>query len=237
MVRTQPTRRARAGKPIRRPAPSSPSRRRVWAPAASLLTAFVLGIATAFVIGASMPGSDATERGIAELQRAEVERDIKLIGPLTELARGSSERLAPVLQGMAEAAPPGESSLGPVPTAEVVAGWRKVVAEEVARHAASPSAGNAVNIARTGLRTAVQQLAAAVDGFETAVTAAEPATDKLLALAGQQRTLAIRTWSVAAIQLDLINIEAGNGHVHVQLSARPDIGALTPDSSPEGSGR
>jgi hypothetical protein len=202
-----------------------------------LITAFVLGFAAAFVISSWTSGPDATERRIAELKQAEAQRDVVQVGTLIELARGGRDRLAPVLMAMAKAAPLGSTALPVAPTADEVRGWRDVVSAEAQRYAETPSAGNGVNVARTGMRTAVQQLGAAVDGFDAAITAAEPLKGKLLTLAGSQRTMALRTWSVAALQLDVISIDAGKGHVHVQLPSGPDPGAIPADSAPEGSGR
>jgi hypothetical protein len=218
---------ARSGKPVRPLAA-----RRTGVPVAGVVTVFVLGFALAFLIGSWTSGPDATEQRIAELKQAEVDRDTEQIGQLIELARGGRERLTPVLLAMAKAAPP----QGTAPTADEVRGWRDVVSAEAQRYADTPSAGNGVNVARTGMRTAVQQLAAAVEGFDAAVAAAEPTRERLRTLAAGQRTLALRTWSVAALQLDVISIDAGKGHVHVQLPSGPDAGAIPADTAPEGSG-
>lgn len=224
--------RARPGKPVRgTAAPRSP-----WASATALVTTFALGFAVAFVSGSWTSGPDSTERRIAELEQEEARRDVEQVGALIELARGGRERLTPVLEAMAKAAPLDEGATPTAPTAEEVRRWRDVVSEEVRRYAETPSAGNGVNVARTGMRTAVQQLAAAVDGFATAVAAPEPLAGSLLALAGGQRTLALRTWSVAALQLDVISVDAGKGHVHVQLPSGPDSGTIPADTAPEGSG-
>ncbi|KOV82950.1 hypothetical protein ADL03_22280 [Nocardia sp. NRRL S-836] len=192
----------------------------------------MLGLAVSFLVGA-WNGPDATQRRIAELEREDAERDVAQLGPLTDLARQTADRLSPVLAAMAQAAPADGSAPKTALTPEVVTGWRDVVTAAEKSYEQSPSAGNGINVARSGLRTAVQQLAAAVKAFEAALGQAEPRT--LLALAGEQRTLALRTWSVAAVQLDVINIEAGKGHVHVQLSTG-DSGALAPDDEAEGSG-
>ncbi|MEU7476945.1 hypothetical protein AB0A63_13245 [Lentzea sp. NPDC042327] len=208
--------RSRAVKPAARPVPAA---RPFWA---GLVTAFLLGLAVAFLVG-SWTGPDATEQRIAELEREEADRDAAQLGPLSDQARQTRDRLAPVLAAMAQA-----------PTAEAVNGWRDVVAEVAATYEQSPSAGNGINIARTGMRTAVQQLAAAVKTCELAFGGAEADRAALLALAQEQRMLAVRTWSVAAVQLDVLNIEAGRGHVHVQLSGDGDTGGLTVDGAPEG---
>lgn len=213
-------------KTVKRPEPS-------WKPAAGgAVTAFVLGVAVAFLLGAWTSGPDATERRIAELREAEARRDVAQIGVLTDLARGTRDRLTPVLTGMAQAAP-ADASTGAVPSAEEVAGWRDAVAAEVRRYSETPSAGNGVNVARTALATSVRQLAVAVGGFEAALNAPDPLRGRLVGLASEQRTLALATWSVGALQLDVINIEAGKGHVHVQLDPR----SAPLDAEPEGSPR
>ncbi|MFJ6674615.1 hypothetical protein ACIQMJ_26245 [Actinosynnema sp. NPDC091369] len=219
MGRSTQVGRARPGKPV--------ASRPRWASVTALVTAFALGFAVAFLTGSWTSGPDATQRRIAELQQEEARRDVEQVGALIELARGGRDRLAPVLGAMAA-----ENA----PTLDDVRGWRDVVAAEVQRYAETPSAGNGVNVARTGLRTAVEQLAAAVDGFAAAVTASPPLADDLLGLARAQRTLALRTWSVAALQLDVISIDAGKGHVHVHLPAGPDAGTIPADTAPEGSG-
>ena len=232
MGRTTSAGRARPGKPVRpASAPRSP-----WGSVAALVTTFALGFAVAFVSGSWTSGPDATERRIAELEQAEAQRDVEQVGTLIELARGGRERLTPVLKAMAKASPPPGAGSPAAPTIDDVRGWREVVSAEVQRYAETPSAGNGVNVARTGLRTAVEQLAAAVDGFAAAVTAPEPTAGDLLTLAGAQRTLALRTWSVAALQLDVISVDAGKGHVHVHLPAGPDSGTIPADTAPEGGG-
>ncbi len=232
MGRTVRTTRPRATRAAAWTTPDPRPRGRVWA---GFLTAFLLGLVVAFLV-TSWNGPDATQRRIAELEREEADRDVAQLGPLTDLARQTSDRLTPVLAAMAQAAPADGSAPRSALTPEVVNGWRDVVAAAEKSYEQSPSAGNGINVARSGLHTAVQQLAAAVKGFEAALGQAEPGRSTLLALAGEQRTLALRTWSVAAVQLDVINIEAGRGHVHVQLSTGAP-GGLAPDGAPEGSGR
>lgn len=232
MARSKQAVRARTGKPVRPPAGS---RRVGWVQATGLVTAFVVGFAAAFLIASPLSGADATERRTAELQREQAEADLVQVGVLTELATGTRDRLTPVLAAMSEAAPIAGGG-ATQPSAGAVRGWREVVSAEAERYAETPSAGNGVNVARTAMRTSVEQLAAAVDAFEAVASAPEPHKGRLLALAGEQRTLALRTWSVAALQLDVVNVEAGKGHVHVYLPGGPDSGAIAPDGVPEDSG-
>ncbi|MFE2753837.1 hypothetical protein ACFXGA_17760 [Actinosynnema sp. NPDC059335] len=220
------------GKSVRKTSGASAGPRG-WKPVTGVAVAFVLGLAMAFALGSWTSGPDATERRIAEYEQAEEARDVEQVGVLTELARGTRDRLTPVLTGMNRAAPL-DGAAGVVPTAEELAGWREAVSAEVRRYEETPSAGNGVNVARTSMRAAVEQLALAVGAFESALAASDPLRGRLVGLASAQRTTALRTWSVAALQLDVINIEAGRGHVHVQL---PSGSGTTPiDGEPEGSG-
>ncbi len=235
MGRTARTTRTRATGGVAPWATPPPRRRPSWITASGFLTAFLLGLAVAFLITAGN-GPDATQQRIAELQQQEAERDVALLGPLTDLAKDSRDRLTPVLAAMAQAAPVDGSAPRSPLTSDAVNGWRDVVSAVEGSYEQAPSAGNGINVARSGLHTAVQQLAAAVKGFDAALTAAEPGRSALVALAGEQRTLALRTWSVAAIQLDVITIEAGKGHVHVRLGDGADSGGIAPDTEPEGTG-
>lgn len=202
----------RSKRPVQ-PAPLSPARRRV-----GLVVMFTLGFVLAFLFGSWTTGPDAAERTTTELQQAEAKREVEQIAALNELAVGTRDRLTPVLTAMAKTGVTGQE----------IHEWRKVVAAEVERYKVTPSMGNGVNVARTGFRSAVEQLAAAVGGFEAAHAAAEPLKATLASLAIEQRGVALLTWTVAALQLDVINVDAGNGHRHVQFQQ---------GAAPDGSGR
>ena len=229
MTRAKTVGRARAGKAVR------PTRRRTpaWASVAGLATAFALGLAVAFLLS-SATGPSATEQRINELQQAEAKRDIELIKLLNDNAKTTRDNLMPLLAAMSESAPLDEASPRTAPTTAVIAEWRRTVVAELERFPNNTSAGNGVNVTRTALKTALEQLEAAVDLFETASAQPKPLQDALIAQAGTQRTIALRTWSVAAVQLDVINVDAGNGHVHVYLTTSQEAGGLAPDGSPEG---
>ncbi len=94
----------------------------------------------------------------------------------------------------------------------------------------------ATNVARGGLRSAVEQAAVAVETVALAVAAPADRQPELLTLAARQAALAVTTWSVAATQLDQVNIDAGNGHQHVHLDSDGAEGALTADGAAEGAG-
>ena len=56
----------------------------------------------------------------------------------------------------------------------------------------------------------------------------------LIEIAKRARTTAATSWSVAAAQLDQINVDAGLGHQHVYLQTEQGSGAFTADGEEEG---
>jgi hypothetical protein len=197
-----------------------------------LVIAFALGALLAGPIAAvTADGDDPTtfDNRVAALKAEEAKRDAAQIVELTAKARDVQQRLIPVLTGIAAAVPPGQPA-GP----SDVDGWRAITGKVVEEFADPPSGGTGVNIARSGLAAAVRALGAAVDLYATAMAQPPDTRGALLELAGRQRDIAVATWSTAATQLDVLNIDAGNGHAHVFLPAAPGQGALTPDGTAEG---
>jgi hypothetical protein len=193
--------------------------------------AFAVGALLAGPVGALAAGDDsAVDDRVAALQAEEAKRDATQIVELTGKARQAQETLVPVLEGLAAAVPPGKAP-GPAAKASDVEGWQAATGKAVESFANPPSGGTGVNIARSGLAAAVRSLDAAVDTYAAAL-AQSSAT--LFELAGRQRDIAVATWSTAATQLDVLNIDSGNGHAHVFLPAAPGQGALTADGAPEG---
>jgi hypothetical protein len=221
-------------RPVRsgsRPVTAAPTLTRRVVPA---IIAFALGALLAGPIGAVTAGDKPTvDDRVAALQADEAKRDAAQIVELTGKARQLSERLVPVLTGLAAAVPPGRPP-GPPANPSDVDGWRATTGKAVDDVANPPSGGTGVNIARSGLAAAVRSLDAAVDLYAEAIALPPDARGPLLELAGRQRDIAVATWSSAATQLDVLNIDAGNGHAHVFLPAVPGQGALTADGAPEG---
>ncbi|MBX7267617.1 hypothetical protein KIF24_17295 [Micromonospora sp. Llam7] len=195
--------------------------------AAAVLVAAPAGGLVGHAVGRPGP----TEASIAALQQADVERDAQQIVELTEMAQRTGEELSPIIRAVKQ-----DAEAGRTPEATQVSQWQQIMGRLTAQFADPPSGMTATNVARGGLRSAVEQAAVAVDSVALAL--AGPAADRpeQLALAARQATLAVTTWSVAATQLDQINIDAGHGHRHVHLDAGEVEGALTPDGSTEGSG-
>lgn len=212
--------------------PATPSTGRRIAP---VVIAFALGALLAGPIGAFAAGdsSSSTDDKVAALKAEEAKRDSAQIVELTATARQVQERLVPVLDGLATAVPPGKPA-GPAKSKSDVEGWQAVTGKVVEDFANPPSGGTSVNIARSGLAAAVRSLDAAVDTYAAALAQPPAAQAPLLELAGRQRDIAVATWSTAATQLDVLNIDSGNGHAHVFLPAVPGQGALTADGAPEG---
>lgn len=221
----------RAGPRGSAPATTTSTGRRL----AALALAFALGALLAGPIGAATAGGDSpvTDQ-VSQLRADEARRDATQIVDLTAQARQVQQSLVPVLDGLARAVPVGDAPPGPPAGPADVTGWQAATAKAVESFADPPSAGTGVNIARSGLAAAVRSLDIAVDTYAAALAVSAAERPRLLEIAGRQRDVAVATWSTAATQLDVLNIDAGNGHAHVFLPAVPGQDALTADHAPEG---
>jgi hypothetical protein len=179
---------------------------------------------------------DEVQSEAARLREQTQVRDKEQVQQLTDRMRETVDALGPVLSGMARTFPPGEDDkLGPLADASAVEDWRRTVRAEDEFFAESVSGETGTNVARGGFAAALDVLAEAVESYRLAV--AQPgARSALLVRAREQRNLAVRTWSVAATQLDAINIATGYGHQHVYLGSSEAVGGIGPDPAPEGSG-
>ncbi|HCT76353.1 MAG TPA: hypothetical protein DGG94_16595 [Micromonosporaceae bacterium] len=186
-----------------------------------LVVAMVIGIG----VGLEIAGPSSSEASVASIRQAEAQRDVAQIGELTTMARNTKQLLTAVVSGLAATQPATDAQL---------AGWQQIVRQETQRYAVTVSGATATNVARGAFRGAVDMLSVAVDAYALARTMAPGQQQALLDVAARQRTLAVTTWSVAATQLDQLNVDAGNGHQHVYLTDRPDGGAMTSDGTPEG---
>ncbi|TDB75509.1 hypothetical protein [Micromonospora sp. KC723] len=176
---------------------------------------------------------DPTDDRVAALRAEEAKRDAAQVVELTSRARRVRESLLPVLDGLATAVPV-TNAPGPAASKPDVERWQATTGKAVEDFANPPSGGTGVNIARSGLAAAVQTLDAAVDTYAAALAQSPTARAGLFELTGRQRDAAVAIWGSAATQLDVLNIDSGNGHVHVFLPTVPGQGALTADGAPEG---
>lgn len=194
---------------------------------AAVLVAALLG----GVVGYALGRPDPIEASVAQLRQADAERDARQIVELTELAHRTGEQLAPIVRGLRQ-----DAEAGRVPDRAQVDAWQQTMRQLAAQFADPPSGMTATNVARGGLRGAVDQAAVAVDSVALALAGPPAGRTELMTLAARQATLAASTWSVAATQLDQINVDAGHGHQHVHLDVGDVEGALGPDGSAEGTG-
>jgi hypothetical protein len=217
-------------KRIRQGRPPAPTVRRI----APIVIAFAVGALLAGPVGAMSAGAgDPAGNRVTALRAEEAKRDDAQVVELTAHARRVQESLLPVLDGLAAAVPVGKAP-GPAASVSDVERWQAATGKAVEEVADPPSGGTGVNVARSGLAAAVRALDGAVDTYAAALAQPPAARASLWALAGRQRDTAVATWSSAATQLDVLNVDAGNGHVHVFLPAAPGQGALTADGAPEG---
>ena len=152
---------------------------------------------------------DPVESEAERLRRETQVRDREQVQELTERMRQTVDDLGPVVSGFADTFPPGEDNrTGPLASAAAVQEWRGLVRDADAYFEDPPSGETGTNVAR----------------------------GELLERARAQRDLAIRSWSVAATQLDAINIATGFGHQHVYLGGAEEAGGFGADPAPEGSG-
>jgi len=250
-VAKRSVKKARGGRPEpARPAASQPegkaaSRRSFWlgvlAAAALLIPLGVVGIVIASsgedAPAAAEPASVEEEiESEAEVFRRQTQvRDKEQVQELTERMRGTAEDLAPTLTGMAEALPPGEKGVGPSATASEVEDWRRAVRQADEYFAETVSGETGTNVARGGFAAALDALGESAETYRLALD--QPgARRQLFERARTQRDLAVRSWSLAATQLDAINIATGYGHQHVYLGGAEASGGFGADPVPEGTG-
>jgi hypothetical protein len=227
----------KTGKPSStRPAPRAATTGQVPGRVLGAVIALLVAAAVGLFIGVQVAGPSATDKAVASLRADEAKRDAAQIVALTALARNTSEQVKPVVVGLRSGLPvadTGAAASQPV-TDQQLAQWTQIMVQQVKLHQDSPSGSTATNIARNGLRNAVSQLSVALDTFAAARALPADRQAPLLIVASRQRQLAVNDWSVAATQLDQINIDAGNGHQHVYLSDSSEGGATVGDGAPEG---
>ncbi|SNT32766.1 hypothetical protein SAMN05216276_103484 [Streptosporangium subroseum] len=216
-----------------RPQPSVRRSNVVGYTIAVLVAALIAGPLGA-VIGYAVGRPDASQAAIAAMQEADVKRDAQQIGELTALARASADDLNKVLAGLAQALPQDRTSAAQPAGPEQIDGWQQILRQTVDKHADAPSGTTATNVARGGFRSAVNALVTTVDTYAASRQLPESARQTFLDLAARQRSVAVMMWSVAATQLDQLNVDAGNGHQHAYLTSTPEEGAITADDVPEG---
>jgi hypothetical protein len=192
--------------------------RPAWLPA---VVAFVVA-AVIFGVGGYLVGRPSEQAQMTEdIRASDAARDKEQVKSLTALARATKTVLAPVAAGLKTEA-----------TAADVTSWQQAVDNAAKSFDDPPSGATATNVARGSLATAIDQLSVAVSTYQQSLSGGPG----LRELALRQRDLAVTAWSIAATQLDQINVDAGYGHQHVYLQDDPEGEAFSPDGVPEGTG-
>lgn len=223
-----PSKTARSARPLPVQEKPGPGRSRY---AIGLVAAILVAGSLGYLFGAP----DATETSVAEMRAAEMKRDAQQVTELTSTARTTVGEITSVMVGLGEALPPGGALAARTPSEAEIGEWQKVMKQAVDRHAATPSGTTATNVARAGFRSAVDAMAIAVDTYAYCQKLPTDVRAGCLEVALRQRTAGVMAWSVAATQLDQINVDAGHGHQHVYLTSTPGEGAMMADPVPEGS--
>jgi hypothetical protein len=229
-------------------ASEAPGRRQFWrgalVTAAVLIPLAVVGVVIAASGGDTKADPAAEEQAAlkasveseaAKLRKQTQVRDKDQVAELTARMRGTADALVVVVDGFGKALPPGKKSTGPLASPAAVAKWRAAVRQENESFADTVSGETGTNVARGGFAAALDALNEATETYALAID--DPGHRRqLLARAREQRDLAVRSWSVAATQLDAINIATGYGHQHVYLGGSELVGGFSADPAPEGSG-
>ncbi|WP_459801165.1 hypothetical protein [Herbidospora sp. RD11066] len=204
-----------AVKVSRRPVPPpAPAPRKPYLIVVLLVVVLAAGVGIGYLVG--IPDE------VEKMQISDLKRDAEQIKTLTGQAEQTVQELDKILPAMAETGPPD------------ITVWQEAIRKAVERHAETPSGMTETNVARGGFKSALNALSISVDLLAEAQKLPEADQAAYVELATRQRTLGITIWSVAATQLDQLNVEAGYGHQHAYLSGAPGEGAMHADDVPEG---
>lgn len=220
--------------------------RRPWWRARLPLWSLVAAVAIGALVTWLLMRPTGIEARVAELEAEQAANDATATQELLAAAAEVAPQMQAVLDEMAPTLPQlADGPLGTAPddaattapeaapaTEEDIQRWRDDVASIRDRLAAIGSAGNEVNIGRTALVSAVDQLGDAVDLYAVALTLDEDQSAAVLSQVAAARINVVDTWVSGAIQVDLLAIDADAGHLHVSLSAVP--GQEPPDDGGEG---
>jgi hypothetical protein len=198
------------------------------AAAAAIVTAAVTAAITVAIVTSPNDGPTAIDERVAELEAQEAERNLERIDSLTQTTVAAHDELLPVMDQLHAILPLGGSPAQPA-SRDDVAALQASVSSAFEMFGSPESASTEVNVARGGFVLAVELLAASLTAYEAALDAGFDAGfetggaggSQLVEMAADLRMSAVDAWSVAATQLDVLNIDAENGHVHLYLPARP----------------
>ncbi|WP_336922140.1 hypothetical protein [Aquipuribacter sp. SD81] len=178
-----------------------------------IAVAVTLVVAAAAVGGVLLDRRDGVDARTADLVAAEEARTVEDAAAVTATAQDVVDVLSPMAESLA----------GPSPAAADVATWTADVAALQDRLAAEPGGSTAANAARSALRSTVALTGSSLEAHALAADAPEDALAvRLGAHAADLGDQALRSWVTAATLVDVANVDAGLGHVHLTLA--PGVG-------------
>ena len=207
-----------------------------WLTGGSVLLVGAVIAVVVTVVGGGGDGSVTPDPArVAELEASAADRHVDQVAELIEHTRAAHEELVPVLESLDEVLPEdGSEPTGDLPDSDTIADWNRTTDNARAHLDHTESGETGFNVTHAGLRGSVDVLGSTLDALDVAVATDGEQSTELLELTVDLRDQAVRAWSVAATQLDVISIDAGHGHIHLYLPAAPGSGALEPDEAEDG---
>lgn len=165
----------------------------------------------------------SVERRAEELREESATRDVEVGEQLVEVSVATVPQVQAVLDDTWAALPEvdGTEPVEQPATRAEVDQWRGVVGQILADLDEVGSAGSEVNVARNGLVGAAEQLLVVCDLYDVARQLPEEEAASLLTATATARRAAVETWNTAAIQVDVVSIDTGQGHSHVYVAGAP----------------
>ncbi|MBR8740969.1 hypothetical protein [Nocardiopsis sp. MG754419] len=201
-----------------------------------LLVGAVLAVVVLVVYGGDDTVTPDPAR-VAELEASAEDRHVDQVAELIEHTRATHEELVPVLNSLDEVLPAdGGEPAEDLPDTETIDDWLKSTQNARAHLDHAESGETDFNVTHAGLRGSVDVLGSALNAYHAAAQADGDQRTELLELTADLRDQAVRGWSVAATQLDVVSIDSGHGHIHLYLPTAPGSGAMEPDEAEDGDG-
>lgn len=223
--------RAAAAREVPETAAGGPRPAWKWVAGLAVLLAVVV-----FVITRSGgDGDDGTDQDppptdVARLEEQEAARDVAQVEELTALGREASALVDPVVARLTRLLREPASERGTSSGPRAATSWLRRIAEVERLFGDPESASTGNNVARGALLGSIDAIEGAVRAYDdSGALPPGPLRSAAIHRAVESLDLGIRLWSVAAMQLDQLNVDAGLGHQHIQLH-----GATLPDGLPEG---
>jgi hypothetical protein len=160
----------------------------------------------------------AYDARVAELEAAEAAKDAESFEALVAFGADLEADLVPVMTGL-DTVLPGDGTVREEPSEHEIHAWHDALDVLVTRAGELPTGATEHNMVRSGMILTLELLGDAVDAIELAATVDAGTAEQLHSAASDARDRAVDTFGLAAMQLDLLSIDADRGHIHLQLPA------------------